>query len=108
MLKYVTWNARCKRIGHCTKIDELERAQRPTSRVYGHFRLRGDSRNGGGEKMIGAEGSAINILVCGSFFGIALLYIIVDFNIIYNNNIVYLVAEILAEILDIYRSLSSL
>ena len=78
MLKYVTWNARCKRIGHCTKIDELERAQRPTSRVYGHFRLRGDSRNGGGEKMIGAEGSAINILVCGSFFGIALLYIIVD------------------------------
>ena len=32
----------------------------------------------GGETMIGAEGSAINILVCGSFFGNALLYIIVD------------------------------
>ena len=36
--------------------------------------------------MIGAEVSAINILVCGSFFGIALLYIIVDDNELYKGH----------------------
>jgi hypothetical protein len=48
-------------------IEELEGAVRATSTLYERIQRTTEMR--GGEMMIGAEGSAINILVYGSFFG---------------------------------------
>jgi hypothetical protein len=56
-----------KRIIYCTNVEELERGR--CERHLHYDTLLGDGRDEGGETMIGAEGLAINILVCGSFFG---------------------------------------